>query len=442
MHWPTSRSDYLGSGQRRVGHSALRFSVAGAVAVLLALVMLVAGSRVFRSQPTLADARVWTQEFGSQAHDAATSVAADTAGTAYVAGWTAGALPGQTFAGGPRDVFLRQYSRNGAAGWTRQFGTASSDTAMDVTVDTTVAVYVVGQTDGALPNQTRVGASDAFVRKYNSSGTELWTRQFGSRGSTAAARVVVDAAANVYVAGWSVGALSNQTSPGGSDAFVRKYAGDGTELWTRQFGTAGHDRATSIALDGAGAIYVLSQDGTPNHTFVRKFAPDGTLQWALALAPPEGEFIAALAVDSDGNMYVGGRTDGDEGEAFVRKYASDGVQLWYAELGRPASTSPVSMVTDLVVDASGVYVTGQAGGLLPGQAGQAAGGFDIFLLELHPGRPGVRLLSRRLASAQNDIATKLALDGLGDLFLAGWSAGELGDGGVAGPSDAFVARLL
>src|SRR5437667_8291732 len=123
MQRPTFRSDYFGNGDRRMGHIAPRFSLPGAMAVLLTIFMLVAGSRAFRSQPTLAAVGVWTQEFGSPAHDVATSVAADSAGTAYVAGWTAGALPGQTFAGGARDVFLRQYSRDGAAGWTRQFGT-------------------------------------------------------------------------------------------------------------------------------------------------------------------------------------------------------------------------------------------------------------------------------------------------------------------------------
>ena len=50
-------------------------------------------------------------------------------------------------------------------------------------VDAT-GVYVAGETGGALPGQTRTsgGGDDAFVRKYDRNGNELWTRQFGSAG--------------------------------------------------------------------------------------------------------------------------------------------------------------------------------------------------------------------------------------------------------------------
>ena len=41
---------------------------------------------------------------------------------------------------------------------------------------------MVGLTRGALPGQTHLGKSDAYVRKYDGDGDELWTRQFGSRG--------------------------------------------------------------------------------------------------------------------------------------------------------------------------------------------------------------------------------------------------------------------
>ena len=43
-----------------------------------------------------------------------------------------------------------------------------------------------------------------------------------------------------YIGG---GTLPGQTTAGGIDAFVRKYDPNGTEMWTRQFGTAGDDFA-------------------------------------------------------------------------------------------------------------------------------------------------------------------------------------------------------
>ena len=54
-----------------------------------------------------------------------------------------------------------------------------NDEAVGITVDSS-GVYVAGGTDGALPGQTSLGGTDAFVRKYDHQGNELWTQQFGS----------------------------------------------------------------------------------------------------------------------------------------------------------------------------------------------------------------------------------------------------------------------
>ena len=40
--------------------------------------------------------------------------------------------------------------------------------------------HVVGYTDGEFPGQTSSGSTDAFVRKYDANGNEVWTRQFGT----------------------------------------------------------------------------------------------------------------------------------------------------------------------------------------------------------------------------------------------------------------------
>lgn len=80
----------------------------------------------------------------------------------------------------------------------------------------------------------------------------LWTRQFGSTKTESANAVAVDSAGNVYAAGWTQGALSGQTSAGDEDAFVRKYDGEGNELWTRQFGSAKNEVANGVTVDSAG----------------------------------------------------------------------------------------------------------------------------------------------------------------------------------------------
>src|SRR5262245_53530980 len=93
----------------------------------------------------------------------------------------------------------------------RQFGTTAEDTARRIAVDGMGSVYGAGYTDGALPGQTSAGGTtDAFVRKYDASLTEVWTRQFGTSENDSALGVAVDGTGSVYVAGFTIGVLPGQ----------------------------------------------------------------------------------------------------------------------------------------------------------------------------------------------------------------------------------------
>ena len=68
--------------------------------------------------------------------------------------------------------------------WVKTFGStipAERDDAA-LAIDADGNVYVVGETDYILPDQihARKRNYDAFVRKYNANGSEIWTRQFGT----------------------------------------------------------------------------------------------------------------------------------------------------------------------------------------------------------------------------------------------------------------------
>src|SRR5262249_54190957 len=206
---------------------------------------------------------LWTRQFGSGFADEATAVAVD-GSAVYVAGFALGALPGQTSAGGD-DAFVRKYDTAGNELWTRQFGTPGSDQVTGVAADA-AGVYLSGFASGTLPGQTGAGGQDAFVRHYDADGNVLWTSQFGTASMDSATGIVVDAS-GVYVSGFTGGTLTGQTSAGDDDAFLRKYDASGTALWTRQFGSGGADQATGVAI-GATGVYVagFTGDALPGKT--------------------------------------------------------------------------------------------------------------------------------------------------------------------------------
>lgn len=132
---------------------------------------------------------------------------------------------------------MRKYDSSGTELWTRQFGTPEEDHALAVEVDSQFGVYVAGRTDSALQGKIFEGPPfDAFIRKYDSTGNELWTDQFGAAGNymDEIRDISIDPWGDVYVVGAS-----------GPDALVRKYSGSGNVLWNRQLGET---RGTSYSF--------------------------------------------------------------------------------------------------------------------------------------------------------------------------------------------------
>ena len=300
----------------------------------------------------------------------------------YVVGFTDNTLPGQT-SEGSRDAFIRKYNSDGDEIWTRQFGTSDNDEANGVSGDSS-GVYVVGNTQDAFSGQTDEGGLNAFIRKYNSDGDEIWTRQFGTSLEDNVFRVSADSS-GIYVVGWTRGTFEGETNEGGFDMFVRKYNSDGDEIWTRQFGTSDEfESATDVFADSSGGVYVVgdTSGALPGQTaegftdaFIRKYNSDGDEIWTRQFGTSNPEVANGVSGDSSGVYVVGLQHDNDVGfgDAFIRKYNSDGDEIWTRQFG----TSDNDEACGVSADSSGVYVAGVTSGTFPGES--SAGDADIFV---------------------------------------------------------------
>jgi hypothetical protein len=207
------------------------------------------GNDVFLRKYTRDGAQVWTRQAGTPASDVATDIARSPWGV-FIAGHTYGAWPGGTNQPGDADAFVLRYTRSGSLAWTRQFGCAHADTADSISAEGAI-FYVGGATDGTFPRQTSKGGPDAWVRKFAGNGTVLWTRQFGTSGGDVVHGLDADAS-GVFLTGGTSGAFPGYAARGPSDAFVTSFSSAGTRRWTRQFGTTGFDatgdRGNGVAI--------------------------------------------------------------------------------------------------------------------------------------------------------------------------------------------------
>jgi hypothetical protein len=284
----------------------------------------------------LSGTKVWSRQLGSTAADQGTAIASDAAGNSYLVGYTHGVLPGGSAAGSSgSDAFIAKYDTNGIRLWLRQFGTPFSDQAQAVAVDSEGNPYVGGLTfgdmDGAGPG-THQGTSDAFVVKFDSNGNRLWTRQAGTPQQEAVMALAASktASTNIFSAGWTQGSFAGAHA-GNNDGFVVNYGTDGTEIWRRQFGTAGVDYVHGIASDGGTNLYLTGEsnynlntgaanpDSLDFDTFLGKYDKTGALVLApetfnqLDSATAKRETGHGVAADFDSGVYIAGRTSGKVG---------------------------------------------------------------------------------------------------------------------------------
>ncbi|MEW6566477.1 MAG: SBBP repeat-containing protein [Spirochaetota bacterium] len=379
-------------------------------------------------------------QFGTAEFDGATALTVDTGGNIIVAGFTKGSLSGAS--AGISDAFVRKYDPKGNELWTRQFGTAESDGATALAVDPGGNIIVAGYTGGNLFGSS-AGKNDAFVRKYDPKGTELWRRQFGSAESDLAAALAVDAEGNILVAGSTEGRLSGSYA-GNEDIFVRKYNSKGNELWTRQFGSAEYDFAKALAVDAGGNILVagitwgnLAGSSAGDYdAFVLKYDSKGTMLWTRQFGTAKYDDATALAVDAGGNIIVAGPTMGNlsgssagNSDLFVRKYDPKGTVLWTRRFG----TIEFDDAKALAVDTGGnIIVAGDTGGNI---SDSSITNYDAFVRKYD--FKGSVLWMRQFGTAEDDYTTAIAVDAGSNIMVAGYTSGSL-FGDSAGDADAFV----
>ncbi len=385
----------------------------------------------------------WTAQIGTSAGDGSRSVAVDASGNVYISGWTQGDLGGPN--AGDWDALLSKFDPSGNELWTTQIGTSSRDDSYSVAVAASGDVYISGKTRGDLGG-ANAGWYDASLSKFDSSGNELWTTQIGTSDGDESRSVAVAASGDVYISGRTEGDLGGP-SAGGRDAFLSKFDASGNEVWTTQIGTSSSDYSESVAVAASGDVYISGgtygdlggMSAGLDDAFLSKFDSSGNELWTRQIGTNGYDRSYSVAVDASGDVYISGETRGDLGgpnagysDAFLSKFDPSGNELWTTQIGTGGSDWACSVA----VDASGdVYISGQTTGDL---GGTRAGHWDAFLSKFDPS--GNELWTTQIGtSAFYNTSSSIAVDASGDVYISGYTEGDLG-GPNAGGGDAFLVK--
>jgi hypothetical protein len=280
-------------------------------------------------------ALVYCGYVGGTGNDSVRSIALDSTGCGYVAGYTestdlpvtsAGRL--SYHSGGMYDAFVAKVNTQGSGfAYCAYVGGAGYDDCMAVAVDPAGNAYLAGATTSTEwtfpvrvgPDLTYNGVStmpvcDAWVGKVNPEGTALlYCGHIGGDQYEASNDIVVNTAGNAYVTGWT--SSDERTFPvkvgpdlrydGGGDAFVAEVNATGTALlYCGYVGGTGADYGMGIAVDEGGNAYVTGFTGSDERSFPVTSGPDLTHNggWDAFVAKLAGSFL-----EGAGSPRPGGR---------------------------------------------------------------------------------------------------------------------------------------
>ncbi|MCP4708545.1 MAG: hypothetical protein GY869_07975, partial [Planctomycetes bacterium] len=289
---------------------------------------------------TIFNTRIW----GSTSDERGTDMSFDLEGNIYVAGDTMGEFDGQSSVR-KRDICLSKFNADCQKQWSRIWGSTSTDYGCGGGADNAGNVYVTGWTDAAFDQQPYVANNDAYLTKHNTAGDKQWTRIWGSGYYDTGWDVCADNAGNVYVAGYTAGSFHGENNAGKKDAFLIKFDNQGSNLWTKLWGSTESEQAYTICIDNSGNIYVAGDtkgefDGQTSvgefDVFLTKFNPDGQKQWSRIWGSDDHDYGRGVSADSAGNVYVAGYTKGEfDGQSdcgkidiYLTKFTSAGVKIW------------------------------------------------------------------------------------------------------------------
>jgi hypothetical protein len=207
---------------------------------------------------------IWSRLLGGANYDGGYSIAVDNSSSnIYISGYAYGTIDGYNVSG-ERDVVIAKYSSSGDKLWSDLLGGDSMDMGSSLVLDSSDNLYIAGATSSSsFDGNANIGSNDAFITKYSSSGSRVWTKLFGAVNSDVIRGMVVDTSNNLYVTGYSGSTLE------GDDIFIAKYSSSGDVSLIKLFGGVSNDHGNSIAVDSKGAIYVTgdsysSLDGNIN----------------------------------------------------------------------------------------------------------------------------------------------------------------------------------
>ncbi len=206
---------------------------------------------------------------------------------------------------------IRKYDSSGGLLWSKDYNSPADlwDSAYGVAVDASENIIVVGDEYRSDLNQSY----NWRIRKYDSSGGVIWSKDYNSPADLwdSAYGVAVDASENIIVVGDEYRSDLNQSC----NWRIRKYDSSGDLIWSKDYNSPADlwDSAYGVAVDASENIIVVGDEyrSDLNQSYnwrIRKYDSSGGLLWSKGYNSPadSADIAYGVAADASGNIVVAG----------------------------------------------------------------------------------------------------------------------------------------
>jgi hypothetical protein len=231
------------------------------------------------------------------------------------------------------DIFTVKFNSTGTFLWVKQGLANYDDRGLDVAVDLSDNIFIVGQFSDTIQFNTihyNTVMNSGFLLKYSPSGNEQWFVKM-SAVQTILYSVAVDRSNNVLITGDFKGNLSIFTNPivyntsaFANKIFIAKFSNSGSVLWVDNDGSDNEITSKSIAIDKNNDAYITglfkcrfdeySQTlGTGifyssgyRDVFITKYSSTGARQWFRQFGSNKDDYCSGIAVNTINKPVIAG----------------------------------------------------------------------------------------------------------------------------------------
>ena len=293
--------------------------------------------------------RLWSTYYGSYSAYGRSIAICDT--NIYITGYsatdstiiTSGAYQ-TSFGGGNSDAYIAMFGISGSRIWGTYYGGSGDELGMGISTDQNCNLYVTGitnstsgiATSGAYQTSYGGGSNDAFIVKFNSTGSQQWSTYYGGSGDDNGLSISNYVNGNIAITGYTTsttgiatsGSYQTSVTYGGNgtyDIFLTKFDSSGSRLWGTYYGGSNTDIGYGVTIDSSENIYIvgysLSQIIAPNgyytfqflnagneDAFLAKFNSSGSLKWGTFYGGTWDDAGKAIALNTLGEVFITGYT--------------------------------------------------------------------------------------------------------------------------------------